>query len=137
MGINGSRVDNASAGGITCGIKENGQLKNVAYSGRGIRYEKHPQGFSFSECVVPSFDKIRDLVSEQQQKMANFRMISWDIAVGEDGEPILIEANLRLGELGFHQLNNGPLFGDLTDEVLEEVFGKKEEKGSCSGSVGR
>lgn len=124
MGVDGNRVDNATAGGIACGIKENGQLKDVAYSKYGIKYESHPQGFNFSECVVPSFDKIVKLVKKQQEKMANFRLISWDMAIGDDGEPIMIEANLRLGDLGIHQLNNGPLFADLTDQVLEEVFCK-------------
>lgn len=126
MGVNGSRVDNASVGGITCGIKESGQLKDVAYSKYGIKYERHPQGFNFTECIIPSFDKIKEIVKKQQEKMAHFRLISWDIAIGEDGEPILIEANLRLGDLGIHQLNNGPLFGELTDEVLEEVFGNNK-----------
>ena len=42
--------------------------------------------------------------------------------MGEDDEPILIEANLCDGELDFHQLNNGPIFGDETEDVLKEVF---------------
>ncbi len=37
----------------------------------------------------------------------------------------MIEANLNQGELDFHQLNNGPLFGEDTIKVLDEVFGKK------------
>lgn len=37
-------------------------------------------------------------------------------------EPMLIEANLCDGELDFHQLNNGPLFGVDTEEILSEVF---------------
>lgn len=122
MGIDGSKVDNASAGGITCGIKESGQLKDVAYSAHGIKYEKHPQGYIFSECVIPSYDKVLKMIKKQHVKMAHFRLISWDIAIDKDGEPILIEANLRNGQCDFHQFNNGPLFGDLTDEVLSEVF---------------
>lgn len=39
-------------------------------------------------------------------------------------EPVLIEANLRYGELDFHQLNNGPVFGKDTKKILDEVFGK-------------
>lgn len=124
MGIDGSKVDNASAGGITCGIRADGRLKDVAYSAKGIKYEKHPQGYVFNECVVPSYDKVLELIKNQHIKMAHFRLISWDIAIGQDGEPILIEANLRNGQCDFHQFNNGPLFGDLTDDVLEEVFGK-------------
>ena len=35
--------------------------------------------------------------------------------------PTLIEANLCNGELDFHQLNNGPLFGEDTERILKEV----------------
>jgi hypothetical protein len=122
MGIDGSYVDNASAGGITCGIKENGQLKDTAFSSYGVKYDRHPQGFEFSDFVVPSFDKVKELVIREQTKLAHFRLISWDIAVAEDGEPVLIEANLGNGSVRIHQFNNGPLFGDLTDDVLQEVF---------------
>jgi hypothetical protein len=60
-------------------------------------------------------------------RMAHSKLVSWDIAVGRDGQPILVEANLYCGGLKALQLNNGPLFGDLTDQVLEAVFikGKK------------
>lgn len=36
MGTGGNKVDNASAGGITCGVKENGQLKDIAFNAHGI-----------------------------------------------------------------------------------------------------
>ena len=29
------------------------------------------------------------------------------------------------GEIDFHQLNNGPLFGDDTKEILDEVFSSR------------
>lgn len=124
MGANGSNVDNASTGGVTCGIEENGQLKEIAFSVYGVKYDKHPQGFVFSNCIVPSYEKVKELVIREQTKFAHFRLISWDIAVGEDGDPILIEANLRNGAQNVHQLNNGPMFGELTEEVLQEVFMK-------------
>lgn len=38
------------------------------------------------------------------------------------GQPSLIEANFSGVELDFHQLCNGPIFGDLTEEVLKDVF---------------
>lgn len=54
-----------------------------------------------------------------------FRLLSWDIAVDEDNSPILIEVNMYSGELDFHQLNNGPVFGCETEAVLKEVFHNK------------
>lgn len=55
MGIDGSRVDNCSSGGIVCGITEDGHLKDVAYDGAANRYYSHPQGGKFSGIEVPYF----------------------------------------------------------------------------------
>lgn len=55
--------------------------------------------------------------------MPHFRLVSWDIAVDNENNPVLVECNLKFGQLDFHQLNNGPLFGDDTEIILDEVFG--------------
>lgn len=123
MGINGSKVDNASSGGITVGVKPNGTLNSFAYSASGIKYDCHPTSqVEFSTITIPNYGQIVELVKTEAQKKPHFRLISWDIALDESNEPVLIEANLRYGELEFHQLNNGPIFGDDTNRILEEVF---------------
>ena len=55
------------------------------------------------------------------------KMISWDFAVDESGEPVLIEMNINYGELDFHQLCNGPIFGDQTKEIVKEVIEHSKE----------
>lgn len=123
MGVNGSRVDNASRGGIVSGIQENGQLKGMAFDTSGNRYLKHPQGTNFETVTIPNFSKCVDLAGSLAVRFSSMsRLISWDFAVDESGEPILIEFNITHGQLDFHQLCNGPIFGDLTDDVLKEVF---------------
>ena len=52
------------------------------------------------------------------------KLCSWDIAIRKDGIPVLIEANMTFGEIDFHQMCNGPILGDLTEDILNEVFGK-------------
>lgn len=127
MGVEHSRVDNATAGGITCGINPDGTLQEFAYSYySGKKYIKHPQGYIFKGKTVPSYEKIIQLIKEAHQLLGNFRLVSWDIAVDQNGEPVLIEANMRKGSINFHQFSNGPMFGELTDQVLNEVFNKKE-----------
>jgi hypothetical protein len=44
--------------------------------------------------------------------------------INESGNPILIEANLCRGGIDLLQLSNGPLFGEDTKAILDEVFGK-------------
>lgn len=126
MGVNGAKVDNASSGGITCGIKEDGTLKDVAYFVNGNKYNEHPTtGVKFSDIKIPKFKEMKEKVIKNHPLIPHFRLVSWDIALDKDENIILIEVNLKYGELDFHQLNNGPLFGDDTKAILDEVFSKK------------
>lgn len=123
MGRDGARVDNASSGGIVCGINTDGTLKEFAYDTAGRRCSQHPQGTVFKGTRIEGYDKCCALVKRLAGRFATAtRLISWDFAVGEDGEPILIEVNLTYGELDFHQMCNGPIFGDLTEEILSRVY---------------
>lgn len=68
-----------------------------------------------------------ELVKSLHPQIPHFRLVSWDVAINEDGKPILIEVNLKYGELDFHQLNNGSLFGEDAAGILDEVFCRKSE----------
>ncbi len=126
IGVGGSRVDNASSGGITCGITPDGKLKKYAYNVKGNTWEKHPDtGLVFEGHTIPAFEKCMDLVQHLHVQIPHFRLVSWDFTVNEAGEPVLVEANLHYGQLDFHQLCNGPIFGEDTKKILDEVFGKK------------
>lgn len=126
MGVGNARVDNYVSGGVSCGITPEGTLKKYAYNKNGERVEKHPHtGVVFEGCKIPSYDKAVELVKKAHLTTPHFRSVSWDIAINEEGEPVLIEANLCRGSIDLLQLSNGPLFGDDTKEILDEVFGKK------------
>jgi hypothetical protein len=126
MGVNGAKVDNASSGGITCGIQDDGRLKSVAYSLKGDKYLVHPSSkVKFSDIVIPSFEEAKNIVKKLHVTIPHFRLVSWDIVIDESGAPTLLEANLKYGGIEVHQLNNGPLFGEDTEKILQEVFGKK------------
>lgn len=129
MGTGNSRIDNVTSGGISCGIKEDGCIDKFAYTYySGEKSDRHPQGMIFDGFKIPSFDKACDLVRKAHPIIAHFRLVSWDIAIDQNGEALLIEANMRKGGLNLLQFNNGPLFGDLTKKILDEVFGKRNDK---------
>lgn len=126
MGVDKSRIDNVTAGGISAAIKKDGTLDKYAYTYySGEKFEKHPQGLVFEGYQVPEFNKVIDTVKVLAQTIGSFRLVSWDMGVDADGDVILIEANMRKGGINLHQFDNGPLFGDLTTRVLNEVFGVK------------
>lgn len=127
MGISGAKVDNASKGGITCGVSEDGRCKEhgyYSYVNSGKCLTEHPTSkVKFSDIAIPSFEELIATVKKAHAKIPHFRLVSWDMAVDSDGVPNLIEANLFNGEVDFHQLNNGPLFKDKTEAILDEVYG--------------
>lgn len=123
IGKTGAKVDNGS---VSVGITPEGKLKEYGYYLNGERFTSHPgTGVSFKDYQLPSYDKAQEMVKKAHLCVPHFKMVSWDVAIDRAGEPVLIEANLSDGEINFHQLNNGPLFGDDTEEILNEVFAKK------------
>ena len=125
MGVGNAVVDNASSGGITCGVDENGRLKPIAFTAKGDKIDRHPTtNIQFDEIVVPNFMLAKQLVHQAHLMIPHFRLVSWDIAFDENDQPLMLEVNLHYGEVDFHQLNNGPIFGDDTIKILEEVFSK-------------
>ena len=125
MGVDKARIDNVTAGGISVGINNDGTMDEFAYNYfTGERVSVHPQGFVFKGKVVPAYDKAVELVKKVHQSIGHFRLVSWDIAIDELGDPVLIEANMRKGGINLNQFSNGPIFGNLTECVMNEVFKK-------------
>ena len=127
MGANGAVVDNASSDGVFCGINNEGYLKDRAYDAYGNIYYKHPQGQSFENTQIPSFDKCVEIAKKLSLRFLNYtRLISWDFSISKEGEPILVEANLTGGGINMHQMCNGPIFKPFKKEILDEVFSKSK-----------
>ncbi len=122
MGIGDSKVDNASFGGIYCKINEDGTLSNYAYDAIGNKFTTHPDGGDFSQVKFDFMDDVKNLVKEAAQRFPHFRLIGWDIAINENNEPIIIEANLTMSGLDVIETICGPVFGEYTEKVLNEVF---------------
>ena len=75
---------------------------------------------------MPEFDRMLETVKRAAQYTGNFRLVGWDMSVDEDGNIVLIEANMRKGGIGPIQCLHGPFFGEMTERVLDEVFGRKK-----------
>jgi Sugar-transfer associated ATP-grasp len=109
--------------GIPCGVKADGRLNDSANTKYFQKHEVHPvTGKAFKGFVVPGWQAACEFVKELHQGLRYFDSASWDIAIDPDANPCLMEVNLTFQEINFHQVNNGPLFGDLTDEILSHVF---------------
>jgi Sugar-transfer associated ATP-grasp len=116
----GRCVDNR---GIPCGINADGRLNDHANTKYFTKYDAHPvTGKAFRGFVIPGWQSACEFVKRLHEQLLYFDSVSWDITINPDSQPCLMEINLTFQEINFHQVNNGPLYGDLTDEVLARVF---------------
>ncbi|WP_339626237.1 sugar-transfer associated ATP-grasp domain-containing protein [uncultured Winogradskyella sp.] len=113
-----SSTDNYSLGGVICGIKDNGDFKDIAYS-NGKKTQMSPSGVIFSKCSIPKYASVKKMVKALHIKVPYFRIISWDIGIDINDDPIFIEYNVYNQSLELHQITNGPIFGEFTDEILK------------------
>lgn len=129
MGVGNIKVDNYASGGIACGITPDGKLRKYAYDKKGNKYQKHPtSGIVMEGYEIPSYQDAVALVKKVHPMIAHYRSVSWDVAINEEGVPVLIEGNFCRGGIDLLQLCNGPLYGDDTIDILNEVFNKNVSK---------
>lgn len=124
MGVAGSRLDNVSVGGLACQIRPDGRLENKAMNKSSQWMTSHPDGAVFSEILIPSYNKVLEAVRRAHKDIPHFRLVGWDFSIDKKGEPVLIEYN---GAPGLNQVSCGPLFGDLTEAVLNSIFVKTKQ----------
>ena len=122
FGTNGAVTDNASTGGVCCGIDDDGALSSYAVDKHGQVYDRHPTtGVAFAGSAVPSWRRLCDLGRRLHERLLHFDAVSWDFAVDPDGEPCFIEVNFQ-GACHLYQWATGrTLFGEHTEAVLDAI----------------
>lgn len=128
MGKKGNFVDNLSGpeGAILVGIKQNGEFHDFGIDKKYRRIYESPTGISLKGLKIDNFEEIKALISKLHQERFPFaNLIGWDISIDKDNKPIVIEINLNSGEIEVHQVFNGPIFGDRTEEVLQYMKNNK------------
>jgi hypothetical protein len=119
IGKVGQFTDNDSDKRVVCGLNLDGSLKEFGYLVSGEKRATADSNFVLKGSFVPSFDEAIKMVKEMHHKVPYFRIISWDIGIDDENSPVLIEYNTHTQSIIIHQLANGPLFGEYTDELLE------------------
>lgn len=122
MGASNARVDNIGAGGFACPIQADGFLKEKGVDRKAEWRTENQNGIKFADVKVPSFDKVINAIKKTHPYLAHFKLIGWDFAIDEEGDPVFIEFNVCPGA---NQITCGPTFGNLTEKVLDEYFVKK------------
>ena len=121
IGCGKSSVDNAHAGGVFIGVTDQGVLAPSALTEFNERFFKHPDtGIEFDGYRIFGAEKVIDAAKRMHATMPQVGIVSWDFTVDKDGQPLVIEANIRGGSIWLPQMANGvPGFGDATAEILK------------------
>lgn len=108
-------------GMLVIGIDEDGCFKDRAYYQNGEYINVMPNGFQFAGKEIPNWDEMKNVLINCHKKMPHFGFIGWDIAINENGKPIIIEYNVTGPGVLYYQYTNGPLFGNRTEQILNYV----------------
>lgn len=120
IGRSGQVIDNQCAGGISTTISEDGRLGKYAFGGYSEDdILKTDTGVLLEGYQIPSFDKAIEMVKRLHLKLPYFNLVGWDVAIQEDGEPVLIEFNTNPG-LSQSAFKSG--MGKYTERIIRELW---------------
>ncbi len=125
IGRSGCRIDNPhTSDGVSCVLTAEGKMIDTAYDRNWNAHDVLPNGQKPGGFAVPEYERILETVKRLHFRISHSRLVGWDMTVSEDGEPILIEANLDYPEVYFHQIGSGPVITDpeLFSDVMTFVF---------------
>ena len=118
FGRKGAITDNGTSGGISCGVNSDGKLNSTGFEPlTGKAFNTTDEGLSLGEVSLPFMDKVEKLIIELHKKVPHFRLISWDFAIDNLGEIVLVEYNVAGQGINLHQLNNGAVLTELLNEI--------------------
>lgn len=119
IGTHGSYVDNMASGGIACGLNAKGILNKFGVNKKAEKIFSY-NGIEFEQVgPVYCYDKIVATGLKLAKIFYYHRLLGFDFCVDNLGAVKLIEVNNRNNEINFFQMNNGPLFREYTEEIID------------------
>ena len=114
FGLDGTRVDNLSAGGQCLLFDSAGRPEEMSIDAFGLKADRvHKNtGFVFADLKIPMYKDIINSCTSIHLKYPHIRLIGWDIAVDESGAPKLIEWNTQRPSFDWEDALWGPFFPD-------------------------
>lgn len=122
FGVAGKVTDVSYIDGIetarVAGLDDGGRLRGFYCDQDGKRYDLSGLGI-LGDAIVPGFEKAVDCCLDLHKQMHHFGIAAFDVAIGKNDEPVIVEVNLDGPGSVFYQYANGPFFGNHTENVIE------------------
>ncbi len=121
IGRAGQAVDNTGAGGLFCGIADDGTLQPVGYDIKHRRYQAHPDsGIRLAGHRIPGFAAVRAALLEAHRRTPWIDFGTWDAAIDTSGQPVMVEVNVGTTIRG-PQVAHGPIFEPVLDDIRRRI----------------
>ncbi len=115
-------LDNQTAGGISAQVNDQGQIAKYAFGAAGDDFvTTTDSGIILEGYEIPSYQEVIECVKKAHFDLPFFDIVGWDMAIGENGEPILIEWNAKVGP---SQTACGTGLGKYTERIIKEVWNR-------------
>lgn len=106
-------------GGLRHGIRSDGTLADYPINYYGNIQPSNLLSDSIDRREVPKYKEIVGVVRAVGEKFYHHRLLGFDFIVDSQDRVRLLEVNLRNIGMIHHQMINGPLFGEFTNEVVD------------------
>lgn len=128
VGAKGERVDNFRAGGYSIGIDASGKLNNYACTKDGKKFEKVNEiNLESNQLMIPFFESIKQTAVAIASKNIYHRLLGLDMTIDYENKICCLEVNNDFNEINFFQFNNGSLFGEFTEEIIEYCINNRNK----------
>ncbi len=119
-------IDNQSAGGLSTTINSEGKLGKFSFGNVGSdNIEQTDTGIKLEGYQIPSYDKAISFVKRLHYRLPFLNIVGWDVAIEENGEPVLIEFNVGPG---LSQSAFGSGMGEHTERIIRELWPRPNTK---------
>lgn len=123
FGIPGRVTDMTYVDGIetarVVGLTKEGRVRDFYCDQDGGRRSLSEIGIDVAGAAIPGFKRACEICSLVHKRLHHFGIIGFDIAIGHEAEPIVVEMNLGGPGAVFYQYANGPFFGERTLDVVK------------------
>ncbi len=125
FGGEGAFTDNTvtkdGKGMTVVGIDDDGKLKDRGYFSCGAYVNQNRNGTILKGYEIPKFKEMVDIALKQHRRFPMIKIVGWDFTVDKESNIITVEYNIKAPGVLYYQWVNGPLFGEKTKEILDEI----------------
>ena len=106
---------------FVCGLNRDGVFSPEYFDTTLERFPLANLGIS-EPLVLPNYDRMVELALSVHERLHHFDIVGFDIALGQDKKPVMIEYNIAHPSIDSIQFCWGPLFGEDTEEILRTIM---------------